>query len=195
MIGVVATSDQTSVVEEFFELFKTPWEFYSSNKLYDIIISTKDIDFELDAELIFISSAKSTNIDTKYGIKVTGTRKNITELRENINLWRTSASRHQSDREKILRDIAVIEERIRSNQEQYEIVKSELVKLGWKCKTSFGGTGLFIYSTEEPPPSCWEEGLIGSICCSEGKFTSELVSNRVEKSTVNQLVTYIYYLF
>jgi hypothetical protein len=34
---------------------------------------------------------------------------------------------------------------------------SELEELGWKCKTSFGGTGLFIYSTELPPPSCWEE--------------------------------------
>ena len=33
----------------------------------------------------------------------------------------------------------------------------DLKKLGWKCKTSFGGTGLFIYSTEKPPPSCWEE--------------------------------------
>lgn len=37
-----------------------------------------------------------------------------------------------------------------------ELVR-ELEDLGWKCKTSFGGTGLFIYSTENPPPSCWEE--------------------------------------
>jgi hypothetical protein len=33
----------------------------------------------------------------------------------------------------------------------------ELEALGWKCKSSFGGTALFIYSTETPPPSCWEE--------------------------------------
>lgn len=33
----------------------------------------------------------------------------------------------------------------------------ELEQLGWKCKTSFGGTGLFIYSTEAPPPNCFEE--------------------------------------
>lgn len=33
----------------------------------------------------------------------------------------------------------------------------ELEKQGWKCKTSFGGTGLFIYSSEKPPSSCWEE--------------------------------------
>jgi hypothetical protein len=31
----------------------------------------------------------------------------------------------------------------------------ELNKLGWKTKLSFGDTGLFIYSTDEPPRSCW----------------------------------------
>ncbi|GAF77758.1 unnamed protein product [marine sediment metagenome] len=31
----------------------------------------------------------------------------------------------------------------------------ELETLGWKCKTSFGDTGLFIYSSEDPPKSCW----------------------------------------
>ena len=38
-------------------------------------------------------------------------------------------------------------------------IKGELEKLGWKCKLSFGGTGLFIYSTDNPPPSCWDDGL------------------------------------
>jgi len=33
----------------------------------------------------------------------------------------------------------------------------ELEELGWKCKTSYGGTGLFIYNTEKPPSNCWEE--------------------------------------
>jgi hypothetical protein len=33
----------------------------------------------------------------------------------------------------------------------------ELESLGWTCKTSYGGTGMFIYSTDKPPPSCWEE--------------------------------------
>lgn len=33
----------------------------------------------------------------------------------------------------------------------------ELEQLGWKCKTSYGGTGLFIYSTDNPPANCWED--------------------------------------
>lgn len=35
----------------------------------------------------------------------------------------------------------------------------ELVNLGWKCKLSFGGTALFIYSTENTPSGCWDDGL------------------------------------
>jgi hypothetical protein len=33
----------------------------------------------------------------------------------------------------------------------------ELEVLGWKCKLAFGGTGLFIYSTDTPPANCWAE--------------------------------------
>jgi hypothetical protein len=34
-------------------------------------------------------------------------------------------------------------------------VRNELEYIGWKTKLSFGDTGLFIYSTENPPTSCW----------------------------------------
>ena len=34
-------------------------------------------------------------------------------------------------------------------------ISEELHQLGWKTKLSFGDTGLFIYSTEDPPTSCW----------------------------------------
>jgi hypothetical protein len=38
-------------------------------------------------------------------------------------------------------------------------IQEELSKLGWKCKTSFGGTALFIFSSIDPPPGCWDDGL------------------------------------
>jgi hypothetical protein len=34
-------------------------------------------------------------------------------------------------------------------------IRDEIHALGWKTKLSFGDTGLFIYSTENPPSSCW----------------------------------------
>ncbi len=38
-----------------------------------------------------------------------------------------------------------------------DTVMEELKGLGWNVKTSFGGTGLFVYSTDDPPPSCYNE--------------------------------------
>jgi len=35
------------------------------------------------------------------------------------------------------------------------VIVSELQALGWTCTVTFGGTGLFIYSSSTPPPSCW----------------------------------------
>lgn len=40
-----------------------------------------------------------------------------------------------------------------------DTLMEEVQAQGWKCKLSFAGTGLFIYSTEEPPPSCHEDGF------------------------------------
>ena len=44
-------------------------------------------------------------------------------------------------------------------QDYVNIIKNELTNLGWNCKTSFGGTGLFVYSTDKPPSSCYEDGF------------------------------------
>jgi|APSaa5957512535_1039671.scaffolds.fasta_scaffold437281_2 hypothetical protein len=41
-------------------------------------------------------------------------------------------------------------------KEMVDTLVPELIALGWKCKFSFGDTGLFIYSTDKPPPSCWD---------------------------------------
>jgi hypothetical protein len=38
MIGVIADPSQNSVVCEFFELFKTPWEFHQSERKYDVVL-------------------------------------------------------------------------------------------------------------------------------------------------------------
>src|SRR2546423_15517400 len=40
VIGVVCNPGEERWVREFFELFKTPWEFYRSRTTYSVIIST-----------------------------------------------------------------------------------------------------------------------------------------------------------
>jgi len=37
----------------------------------------------------------------------------------------------------------------------HNVITDLTENLGWKCKLSFNDTGLFIYSSENPPPSCW----------------------------------------
>jgi hypothetical protein len=37
----------------------------------------------------------------------------------------------------------------------FNIIKKELQELGWNCVLTFGGTTLFIYSSESFPTSCW----------------------------------------
>lgn len=36
-----------------------------------------------------------------------------------------------------------------------EPIQTELSELGWKTQLAFGQTGLFIYSSENPPKTCW----------------------------------------
>jgi hypothetical protein len=44
---------------------------------------------------------------------------------------------------------------IKNITENIEIIIKELNDVGWKTFLGFGNTAIFIYSTEEKPPSCW----------------------------------------
>ena len=61
-------------------------------------------------------------------------------------------------------DLDVIKKTYKLTDEQHINITDNLIKeleqLGWKCKKSFGQTALFIYSTENPPPSCWDDSLV-----------------------------------
>jgi hypothetical protein len=52
VIGVIARAGQEQVVEEFFELFKTPWEIHRSGRHYAVVIATVDEVPEVDADLL-----------------------------------------------------------------------------------------------------------------------------------------------
>jgi peptidoglycan/xylan/chitin deacetylase (PgdA/CDA1 family) len=54
MIGVVANEAEHRVVVEFFELFKTPWEFHRPGTHYDILICSNSMVPENSARLLFL---------------------------------------------------------------------------------------------------------------------------------------------
>ena len=70
MIGVISKIGQRDVVEEFFELFKTPWEYYEPGRAYDVVIATADNLPEVDAKLLVVYGAESKNADAQNGIAV-----------------------------------------------------------------------------------------------------------------------------
>jgi len=54
MIGVIANKDEHSSVVEFFELFKTPWEFWRPGTQYDVLLCSNSPVPENDAGLLLL---------------------------------------------------------------------------------------------------------------------------------------------
>ena len=44
---------------------------------------------------------------------------------------------------------------IENRDRMAKTIIEELEEFGWKCKLSFGDTGLFCYIGDIPPKSCW----------------------------------------
>src|SRR5215813_8059735 len=60
MIGVIADTAEYDVISEFFELFKTPWEFCQTGRRYDVLLCTGDQSFDaIAARLVLIYAGKT----------------------------------------------------------------------------------------------------------------------------------------
>ena len=75
MIGVLAKSEDQVVVREFFELFKTPWEFYSADHRYDVVICAEDVHFAGSAKVVLCYAGRKTEFDLPETIQTSGHRK------------------------------------------------------------------------------------------------------------------------
>jgi peptidoglycan/xylan/chitin deacetylase (PgdA/CDA1 family) len=70
MIGVLANDADHPVVREFFELFKTPWEFHRRDRLYEVILCANDGLPENAAKLVLIYGAGAKPNDRDQGLAV-----------------------------------------------------------------------------------------------------------------------------
>jgi peptidoglycan/xylan/chitin deacetylase (PgdA/CDA1 family) len=68
MIGVVARSEQAAAVEEFFELFKTPWEYHRPGQPYDVVVATTGDVPNVDTHLLIVYGAGHKSTDVAYGV-------------------------------------------------------------------------------------------------------------------------------
>jgi hypothetical protein len=71
MIGILANNQEKNIVTEFFELFKTPWEFFDKNHSYDVLIVTIDDFTTANAKLIIAYGSEQNTLDKKTGIITT----------------------------------------------------------------------------------------------------------------------------
>jgi len=70
MIGVMANPSEGEVVREFFELFKTPWEFFRRNRRYEVLLCAGDVPIEAAAELVLVYGGRKTNWDDERKIRI-----------------------------------------------------------------------------------------------------------------------------
>jgi hypothetical protein len=71
VIGLLTNPDEREIAAEFFELFKTPWEFSRSGERYDVVVSTRDEDCGGDAELVLRYGSARSVFDASNNIRVT----------------------------------------------------------------------------------------------------------------------------
>jgi peptidoglycan/xylan/chitin deacetylase (PgdA/CDA1 family) len=64
MIGVIAAPAEEAAVREFFELFKTPWEFYRSSQSYDVVLCSGDLNCRnVSAKVLIAYAGQKTDSD------------------------------------------------------------------------------------------------------------------------------------
>jgi hypothetical protein len=65
MIGVICKESERRAVEEFFELFKTPWEFHRRDQTYDVVlVTTKEVP-AVETRLLIVCGSKPTEMDER----------------------------------------------------------------------------------------------------------------------------------
>jgi hypothetical protein len=69
MIGVVANETERPAVVEFFELFKTPWEFYRPGAHYDVLLCSNSPVPENNARLLLLYGAQRQAFERYRGVK------------------------------------------------------------------------------------------------------------------------------
>jgi hypothetical protein len=74
MIGVVATHTDLPVVEEFFELFKTPWEPVVPGRKYRVVLSTTGYPEKVDSDVLLMYGSAAEEVDQHAGTIVNGGR-------------------------------------------------------------------------------------------------------------------------
>jgi hypothetical protein len=76
VIGVLSNKTERHFVKEFFELFKTPWEFYRDSRNYDVLLVTPKHIPRVNARLVIIYGAEPRDWDLHNQVKIAASLEN-----------------------------------------------------------------------------------------------------------------------
>lgn len=93
MIGVVPGTTPAWVVEEFFQLFKTPWEFWSDGRAYDVVMVADAAKGSVVAPLVILMGAHKLASDEELGFSLAtvegadGNGRLLTDVGESLPIY------------------------------------------------------------------------------------------------------------
>ena len=75
MIGVIADSAEHEIVREFFELFKTPWEFCRQGQRYEVLVCAGGGEFDPAAKVVILYAGRKIPFDNQQRLQPSSPRK------------------------------------------------------------------------------------------------------------------------
>jgi hypothetical protein len=92
MIAVFADDAERAVVAEFFELFKTPWDFFHEGGKTDVLICSRAVVPQTDARLVLIYGGEPISFDRERGLQpcACGSNTMLSYTGEKIPVYGTS---------------------------------------------------------------------------------------------------------
>ena len=78
MIAVLAEEKIHPVVREFFELFKTPWEFYRSDSRCSVLMCATGEIPDTSAKVVFVYGSQENSFDRAHGLRIGSRRAGTT---------------------------------------------------------------------------------------------------------------------
>src|SRR5438034_7037784 len=70
MIAVATNPEHSAPASEFFELFKTAWEFYRSGEEYEAVICCGVIPADIRADLVLVYASNELTFDRQHQLQV-----------------------------------------------------------------------------------------------------------------------------
>ena len=128
MIGVLAHESEHAVISEFFELFKTPWEFYRGGLHYDVLICSETSIPKNSAKLVLIYGDKPTPFDNEHKIEISGARSSrvLVAKEDRIPIYGRSVTLDGSG-DPVLTD----EETLQPTAMEFRFQEQKIIRLGF----------------------------------------------------------------